>query len=152
MGCLLWVQPLIDILPQLLQWFVQYYAILDHIITALNCYMIGMYVLMYICICRYVVHMYFLMYVCTYVYMHAQVHAYINAYALGFICLDYFFGIACCYFVFPWKICNKEHFELELEYHSTDSSNEFHSTQTTASEVRWGARFSGQWVATSMFA
>ena len=37
MGCLLWFQPLIDILPQLLQWCVQYHDMLDRIITALDC-------------------------------------------------------------------------------------------------------------------
>ena len=37
MGCLLWVQPLIDILHQFLQWCVQYHVILDLIIMVLNC-------------------------------------------------------------------------------------------------------------------
>ena len=37
MRCLLWVQPLIDILPQFLQWCVQYHVILDRVITALDC-------------------------------------------------------------------------------------------------------------------
>ena len=40
-------------------------------------------------------------------------------------------------------------------WHSADNSNEFldlHTTQITASEVGWGAPFSGHWVATSMFA
>ena len=40
MGCLLWVQPLIDILPHFLQWCVQYHVKLDrviHVITALHC-------------------------------------------------------------------------------------------------------------------
>ena len=37
MRCLLWVQPLIDILPHFLQWCVQYHVILDHVITALDC-------------------------------------------------------------------------------------------------------------------
>ena len=37
MWCLLWVQPLIDILPHFLQWCVQYHVILDHVITALDC-------------------------------------------------------------------------------------------------------------------
>ena len=36
MGCCLWVQHLIDILPQCLQLFVQYLIILDRVITALN--------------------------------------------------------------------------------------------------------------------
>ena len=34
--CLLWVQFLIDIQPQFLQWCVQYHVILDHVITALD--------------------------------------------------------------------------------------------------------------------
>ena len=37
MGCLFGVQPLIDILPQLLQWCLLYHAILDRVITALDC-------------------------------------------------------------------------------------------------------------------
>ena len=37
MGCFLWVQPLIDILPQFLQWCGQYYVILDCVIMALDC-------------------------------------------------------------------------------------------------------------------
>ena len=37
MGCLLWVQLLIDILPQFLQWYVQYHVILDRVISALDC-------------------------------------------------------------------------------------------------------------------
>ena len=37
MGCLLWIQYLIDILPQFLQSFLQYLTILDRIITALEC-------------------------------------------------------------------------------------------------------------------
>ena len=37
MGCLLWVQPLIDILPQFLQWSLKYLVILDHVIMALDC-------------------------------------------------------------------------------------------------------------------
>ena len=36
-GCLLWVQPLIDILPQFLPWCAQYHVILDRVIAALNC-------------------------------------------------------------------------------------------------------------------
>ena len=39
MGCLLWVQTLIDILLQFLQWCMQYYIILDRAITA---FFIGM--------------------------------------------------------------------------------------------------------------
>ena len=37
MGCLLWGQHLIDILPHFLQWRVQYHVILDCIITSLDC-------------------------------------------------------------------------------------------------------------------
>ena len=37
MGCLLWVQSLIDILPQFLQWCVPYHVILYRVITALGC-------------------------------------------------------------------------------------------------------------------
>ena len=37
MGCILWVQTLIDILPPFLQWCAQYYVILDRAATALNC-------------------------------------------------------------------------------------------------------------------
>ena len=37
MRCLLWVQPLIGILPQFLQWFVPWHVILDRVITALDC-------------------------------------------------------------------------------------------------------------------
>ena len=37
MGCLLWIQHLIDILSQFLQLFMQYLIILDHIITTLDC-------------------------------------------------------------------------------------------------------------------
>ena len=37
MGCLLWVQILIDILLQSLQWCIQYNVILDHVITAPDC-------------------------------------------------------------------------------------------------------------------
>ena len=37
MGCLLWIQHLVDILPQLLQSFMQYLIILDRVITALDC-------------------------------------------------------------------------------------------------------------------
>ena len=37
MGCILWIQPLIDILPQFLQWCVQYFLMLDCVITALDC-------------------------------------------------------------------------------------------------------------------
>ena len=37
MVCLLWIQYLIDILPQFLQLFMQYLSILDHVITALDC-------------------------------------------------------------------------------------------------------------------
>ena len=36
-GCILWIQHLIDILPQFLQLFVQYLTILDCIIMALGC-------------------------------------------------------------------------------------------------------------------
>ena len=36
MGCLFWVQPLVDILPQFLQWRMKYHVILDCVITALN--------------------------------------------------------------------------------------------------------------------
>ena len=38
--------------------------------------------------------------------------------------------------------------------HSAESSNELsdlHTTQSPGSEVKWGARSSGQWVAISMF-
>ena len=34
---ILWVLPLIDILPQFLQWSVQYHVILDHVLTTLDC-------------------------------------------------------------------------------------------------------------------
>ena len=37
MGCLLWIQHLIDILPQFLQLLMQYFTILHRIITALDC-------------------------------------------------------------------------------------------------------------------
>ena len=37
MGCLLWIQHLIDILPQFLWLFVQYLILLDRVITALDC-------------------------------------------------------------------------------------------------------------------
>ena len=37
MGCLLWVQFLIDILPHFLQWCVQYQTILDYSIKAFDC-------------------------------------------------------------------------------------------------------------------
>ena len=37
MGCLLWIQPLLDILLLLLQWRMQYLVTLDHAITALDC-------------------------------------------------------------------------------------------------------------------
>ena len=37
MGCLLWVQPLINILPEFLQLFMQYLTILDRAIMALDC-------------------------------------------------------------------------------------------------------------------
>ena len=37
MGCLLWVQPLIDILSYVLQWCVQYHVILDCVIMVLDC-------------------------------------------------------------------------------------------------------------------
>ena len=37
MGCLLWVQPLINIQPQFLQWCVQYLVISYCVVTALNC-------------------------------------------------------------------------------------------------------------------
>ena len=36
-GCLLWIQHLIDILPQFLQSFMQYLIILDRITLALSC-------------------------------------------------------------------------------------------------------------------
>ena len=36
MGCLLWIQPLIVILLQFLQWCMQYLVILDHVIMALD--------------------------------------------------------------------------------------------------------------------
>ena len=39
MGCILWVLPLIDILPQFLQWRVQYLVILGGVIMALDCIM-----------------------------------------------------------------------------------------------------------------
>ena len=37
MGCLLWIQHLIDIMREFMQSFIQYLAILDRIITALDC-------------------------------------------------------------------------------------------------------------------
>ena len=37
MGCLLWIQHLIDILPQFLQLLMQYLIILNRVITALDC-------------------------------------------------------------------------------------------------------------------
>ena len=37
MACLLWIQCLIDILPQFLQWCMKYHVTLDHVIMALNC-------------------------------------------------------------------------------------------------------------------
>ena len=37
MGCLLWVQPLINILPQFLQWCVSYHVMLGRVTTALDC-------------------------------------------------------------------------------------------------------------------
>ena len=37
MGCLLWVQTYIHILPQSPQWCVQYHVILNHAVTALDC-------------------------------------------------------------------------------------------------------------------
>ena len=37
MGCLLWIQHPIDILPQFLQLFMQYHIILDCVIAALDC-------------------------------------------------------------------------------------------------------------------
>ena len=37
MGCLLWIQPLLDILLLFLQWCMQYLATLDYVIMALNC-------------------------------------------------------------------------------------------------------------------
>ena len=37
MGCLLWVQLLIDILPEFLKQFIQYLIILDRVITILEC-------------------------------------------------------------------------------------------------------------------
>ena len=37
MGCLLWVQPLINILPEFLYLYMQYLTILDHVIMALDC-------------------------------------------------------------------------------------------------------------------
>ena len=37
MGRLLWIQPLIDILPQFLRWCMQYLVIFDRVITALDC-------------------------------------------------------------------------------------------------------------------
>ena len=49
------------------------------------------------------------------------------------------------------------YYKLRVEEgkHSTDSANELsdlHTTHTQATEVRWGARFSGHWVVTSMSA
>ena len=41
MGCLLWVHCLIDILPQLLQLYMQYLTILDRVVTALDCIFVG---------------------------------------------------------------------------------------------------------------
>ena len=37
MVCLLWIQHQIDILPQILQWCVQYLVILDRVLTVLDC-------------------------------------------------------------------------------------------------------------------
>ena len=52
--------------------------------------------------------------------------------------------------------CSEPRNDLNIRRkHCAVSSSEFldpHTTQTQPSEVRWGARFSGHWVATSMFA
>ena len=37
MRCLLWIQTVLYILPLSVQWCLQYYVILDHVITALHC-------------------------------------------------------------------------------------------------------------------
>ena len=37
MGCHLWIQLVIDILPQFLQLFIQYFTVLDHVIMAPDC-------------------------------------------------------------------------------------------------------------------
>ena len=37
MVCLLWIESVIHILPPSLQWYMQYLAILDRVITGLNC-------------------------------------------------------------------------------------------------------------------
>ena len=37
MGCLLWIQHLINILPEFMQSFMQYLTILDRVLTTLNC-------------------------------------------------------------------------------------------------------------------
>ena len=45
--------------------------------------------------------------------------------------------------------------KCQCDMHSADSSNELsdlHTTQTPAGDERWGAHFSGHWVATRMFA
>ena len=50
--------------------------------------------------------------------------------------------------------CKISH-NVQGSIHSAASSNDLldlHSTQTQTCEVRWGARFSGHWVVTSMFA
>ena len=36
MGCFLWIQPVIDKLPQLLQWCMQYHGILDHTLDCIE--------------------------------------------------------------------------------------------------------------------
>ena len=41
MGCLLWIESLIDILPQFLQWCVQYHFILNRVMISLDCSSLG---------------------------------------------------------------------------------------------------------------
>ena len=44
MGCLLWVQPLLDVVPDFLQLFMQYLTTLDCVLTALNCIVFHKYI------------------------------------------------------------------------------------------------------------
>ena len=46
--CILWIQHLIDILPQFLQLFMQYLTILDRVITALDCIYIYIYIYIHV--------------------------------------------------------------------------------------------------------
>ena len=50
MGCILWLQILIDILPQSVKWCLQYRVILNCVITALHCIMVK------IIVCDYYAH------------------------------------------------------------------------------------------------